>query len=174
LDWTVAIARVIELKTFSSVWYWLAVVVTWSVASNWLIGVPFDMLFRARKHGTEELADLEAMVDINVRRIVAFDNSLGPWLTGLAAFLLAGLGMMGFYYHLELAQGLFILAGPLTLIALINMRLAQQLHQQPLSNKDLVRRLFVVRLWTQIIAMVTLFFTAMYGMYFSINQLLFF
>jgi hypothetical protein len=174
LDWTDAFSRVIDLRTFASIWYWLAVIVTWSVASNWLIGVPFDMLFRARKYGTQELADLEALVDINVRRIVAFDKSLGPWLTGLVAFFLAVLGMTGFYYNLELAQGLFILAAPLTLVVVINLRLAYQLYQAPLHHSELVRKLFAVRLWTQVIAMVTLFFTAMYGMYYAINQLLIF
>ena len=44
----------------------------------------------------------------------------------------------------------------------------------PLPGRDLVRRLFVVRLWTQIIAMVSLFFTAMYGMYFAISTQQFF
>lgn len=152
----------------------MAVIVTWSVASNWLIGVPFDILYGARKQGESELADLEALVDINVRRIVRTNAVVGATIVALIAFGLSALGMMGFYYRLELAQGLFALSAPLTLIVLVNMRLAHQLHLEPLHGRDLVRRLFIVRLWTQIIAMVSLFFTAMYGMYFTISAQQFF
>ena len=165
MDWTLALVRLIELETFASVWYWLAVIVTWSVASNWLIGIPFDMLFRARKIGDEEIADLEALVDINVRRIVSINDAFAVALVGLIAFALSTLAIMGFVYRFELAQGLFVLAGPLTVIVFMNMRLAHQLHVTPLAGRALVRRLFAVRLWTQVIGMISLFFTAMYGMY---------
>ena len=174
MDWTLALSRLIDLQTFASVWYWLAVIVTWSVASNWLIGVPFDILFGARKLGEAELADLENLVEINVRRIVKTNAIVGASIVALIAFGLSALGMMGFYYQLELAQGLFALSAPLTLIVLVNMRLAHQLHRAPLNGRDLVKKLFVVRLWTQIIAMVSLFFTAMYGMYFTISAQQFF
>lgn len=174
MDWTEAIIRVIDLRTFGSIWYWLVVVVAWSVASNWLIGVPFDMLFAARKYQDAPVADLAAIVDINVRRIIAVDRLFGVWLTGLSAFLLSGLATMGFVYQLEFAQGGFLLAAPLGLVALINLRLARQLSRAPLAGKDLVRRLFAVRLWTQVIAMIALFFTAMYGMYFNVRLMLFF
>lgn len=174
MDWTDAIARVIELDTFASVWYWLAVIVTWSVASNWLIGIPFDVLFRARKCDEGPLADLEALVDVNVRRIVNANRILGTSIAALIAFCLSGLGMMGFSYGWELAQGVVILAAPLTVIVVINVRLAVQLHTTPLAGRDLVRRLFFVRLWTQIVAMVTMFFTAMYGMWYTLAAQQFF
>lgn len=172
MDWTETIARVIALNTFSSVWYWLTVIVSWSVASNWLIGIPFDMLFRARKVTEPEAADLEALVDINVRRIVFFEQTFGPWIIALVTFVLSGLGMMGFFYQFELAQGLFFLAAPMTVVLIINLRFAHELSAVPLHGKALVRRLFVVRLWTQVIAMLALFFTAMYGMYFNLDKLL--
>ena len=174
MDWTLALSRLIDLQTFASVWYWLAVIVTWSVASNWLIGVPFDILFGARKLGTTELADLENLVDINVRRIVNTNSVVGAAIVALIAFGLSALAVMGFYYRLELAQGLFALTAPLTLIVAVNMRLAHQLHRAPLGGRDLVKRLFVVRLWTQIVAMVSLFFTALYGMYVTISAQQFF
>lgn len=174
LDWTEAIARLITLNTFTSVWYWLAVIVTWAIASNWLIGVPFDVLFRARKSVGQELADLEGLVDINVRRIAATNAVFGMAMTALIAFSLSVLGLLSFYYQLEMAQGLFILAAPLTIIVAMNMRLAHQLHDTPLQGRDLVRRLFFVRLWTQIVAMVSLFLTSMYGMYIAISNTQFF
>lgn len=167
-------ARLIALNTFTSVWYWLAVIITWAVASNWLIGVPFDVLFRARKCAPQPLADLEGLVDINVRRIVTTNTTFGVVFTALIGFALTVLGVLSFVYQLELAQGVFILAAPLTLIVMINMRLAHQLHRVPLYGADLVRRLFVVRIWTQIVAMISMFFTAMYGMYMAISASVFF
>lgn len=174
MDWTDAITRMIELNTFASIWYWLAVIVTWSIASNWLIGVPFDMLFRARKYGAAQMADIEVLVDVNIRRIVEINRIFGAFITALLAFILSALAMMGFYYGWEFAQGMFILGAPLSIIVMINMRLAHQLVATPLTGRDLIRRLFIIRLWTQIVAMVTMFFTAMYGMYYMLAAQVFF
>ena len=168
------IIRVIELNTFSNVWYWMAVIVTWAMASHWLIGVPFDLLFLARKATGQAVTDLEALVDINVRRIVMLDDLAGTWVVALGAFVLSVLGLTGFYYGIEIAQGIFALGAPLALVGLMNLRLARQLHQVPLAGKELVQRLFAVRLWTQVIGMLALFFTSMYGMYFNIHNLPFF
>ncbi len=174
MDWTEALTRVIELNTFSSIWYWLAVAVSWAAASNWLIGVPFDVLYRARKCPPQELADLETLVEINVRRITMINDQAGVALTALLAFTLAMLGMAGFYYGFELAQGFFVLAAPLSVVIAINMRLAHQLRATPLAGQALVSRLLSVRFWTQVIAMVAIFFTSMYGMYFNLEAMLFF
>lgn len=174
LDWTEAITRVIDLGTFASIWYWLVVIVAWSVASNWLIGIPFDMLIAARKYEAGPLADLSAVVDVNVRRIVRFDDVLGVWLVGLCTFVLSGLATSGFLYGFEFAQGAFVLGAPLALVGLLNLRLARELGGTPLAGPDLVKRLYATRLWTQVIAAVALFVTAMYGMYFNLDLLLFF
>lgn len=170
MDSTVALLRLLDFQTFSSVWYWLAVMVTWAVASNWLLGVPFDMLYRARKLGETELVDLEALVDINVRRIVEMNAVLGVLISGAVAFSLSLLGLLSVFYGVELAQGLLALAAPLTVIMGLNMRLAHSLHGAPLRGRPLVQRLFRVRLWTQIVGMFALFLTSMFGMYSVISS----
>ncbi|MEO1638354.1 MAG: component of SufBCD complex [Pseudomonadota bacterium] len=174
LDWTDTILRVIELRTFSSIWYWLVVIVAWAMASHWLIGVPFDMLFRARKANSPAIEDLEGMVDLQVRRITMLDDMVGPLAIALGAFVVSGLGMMGFVYGFEMAQGAFVLLAPLSIVGLVNLRLAQRLRRTPLQGRDLVRHLFRMRLFTQVIGAISLFFTAMYGMYFNIAQMNFF
>lgn len=174
MDWRDALLRVIELNTFSSIWYWMSVAVAWGAASNWLIGVPFDVLYRARKCAAQELADLEALVDINVRRITKISDQAGVALAAMLAFVLAMLGMAGFYYGIELAQGLFVMGAPLSVVIAVNLRLALQLRETPLAGPALVSRLISVRFWTQVIAMVAIFFSAMYGMYFNIEATLFF
>jgi hypothetical protein len=171
LDWTESFARVIDLRTFASIWYWFAVIVSWAVASHWLIGVPFDLLFRARKCAPQDIADLEAIVDINVRRFTGLTDMAGPWLLGLITFVLTGLCMTGFYYGSELAQGLFVLGAPLTLILLLNVKVAYDLRADPATGRALVDRLFKMRLWSQGIGMIAIFFTAVYGMWFNIDAL---
>ncbi len=171
MDWTETILRVIDLRTFTSIWYWLAVIVSWAVASHWLIGVPFDLLFRARKCGPQEIADLEAIVDVNVRRFAGLTDKAGPWLLGFIAFVLTTLGMGGFYYGFEMAQGLFVLGAPLTLVIILNVKAAYELRANPLSGPDLVSRLFNMRVWSQAIGMVAIFGTAIYGMWFNLDAL---
>jgi len=139
-----------------------------------MIGVPFDVLFRARRHKSAEVADLEAMVDINVRRFTYMSDLAGPWLTGLLTFILSGLLLAGFGYGVELAQGLFILAAPLSVIIALNMMLAHELRDTPLHGGALVQKLFRLRIWTQAIGMIAIFLTALYGMYYNLVSLTFF
>jgi len=171
VDWTETIARVIHLDTFSSIWYWMTVIVSWAVASHWLIGVPFDLLFRARKCEPQEIADLEVIVDVNVRRFTGLTDSAGPLLLGFITFVLVGLGMSGFYYGSEMGQGLFILGAPLTIVIIQNAKVAHELRASPLAGPALVSRLFRMRVWSQIIGMIAIFFTAMYGMWFNLDAL---
>lgn len=159
----------ISTRTFSSIWYWLAVAVSWSVASHWILGVPFDMIHRARRHGGEALDDLEQLVAINVRRLMGITEIAGLWIIGFVTFLLSGLVMSGFYYGFELAQGLFCLALPLTLTGFMSFRLSRRLADKPLTGEHLTKMLLRTRFWFQMIAVVSIFLTAMYGMYHTLS-----
>ena len=35
------------MRSFSNLWYWIALAVLWSTVSHWVLGVPFDMVQRA-------------------------------------------------------------------------------------------------------------------------------
>ena len=174
MNWTEAIARVITLDTFSNIWFWAAVVVSWAVACHWLIGVPFDVLVRARRGGAQAMADLEALVDINLRRIAWFQEVGGAGFAALAAFFLAGTGLLAIGYRFELAIGALILGAPLLCVAGINLAVATDLSRNPLRGEALVARLMRVRLWTQVLAAASLFVTAVFGMAFSIASMNFF
>jgi hypothetical protein len=41
--------EVIDMRSFSNLWYWIALAVLWSSTSHWVLGVPFDMIQRARR-----------------------------------------------------------------------------------------------------------------------------
>lgn len=163
------ILTIIDLRTFSNIWYWFAVAVTWAVVSSWIMGVPFDMIVRARRNGGDALNDLDALFQIHVRRLILIDDRLGPWIVGLVCFALSGLAMMGFYYQVELAQGILLIGFPLTVVGVISMRHARRCHINPPALENLTADLLKLRIFIQIIGMISIFFTALYGMYFNLS-----
>ncbi|WP_342075535.1 hypothetical protein [Yoonia sp. SS1-5] len=170
MDWNDAIFQVIDLRTFSNMWYWLAVAVTWSMVSHWILGVPFDMILRARRHGGQTAQDLDMMVAINVRRLLDINDIAGIWIMGFATFILSTLAMIGFYYGFEFAQGLFFLAVPLTIVGMISVRASRDFAADQPTGDALVRALIRLRFWIQSIAMLSIFLTAMYGMYHNLSH----
>ena len=109
----------IDFRTFSSIWYWMAVAVTWAVVSHWILGVPLDVIIRARRAGSPARDDLMVLFDVHVRRFNMIDDWIGTFVIALTAFVLSALALFGFYYGVELAQGLFLLGFPLTIVGII-------------------------------------------------------
>lgn len=171
MNWNDAIFQLIELHTFSNVWYWLAVAVTWSTVCHWIIGVPFDLIYRARRDGDQAAADLEMSVDINVRRLMTISDMAGAALTAIAAFVIAALASMGFYYGFELAQGFFLLALPLAIVGMISMRRSRRYAVKRPAGKELAVELMKLRFWLQVLAVGAIFVTAMFGMYHNLSSI---
>lgn len=169
MNWNDAIFQVISLHTFSNVWYWLAVAVSWASASHWILGVPFDMIFRAQRYGDQAAIDLEQIVAINVRRLKSITDVAGLGLIGIAAFFLTGLAWGGFFYGFELAQGVFLLAFPMTIVVVMNFSLSHRFSIAQPTGEELAGALIRLRFWIQAIAMTSIFLTAMYGMYHNIS-----
>ena len=165
MDLTAALTELLDFRTFASIWYWVGVMAVWTVASNWLIGIPFDVLYRARKLTDPDLDDLEALVRINTRRIVEGNQVFGAFIAGLIAFVLTSLSILSFGYGSEFSLGLFLIAVPMTLVVCLNMYLAHNLFHHPKAGRDLVRRLMSARIWTLVICVVSLFLTSLIGMY---------
>ena len=160
----------IDLRTFSSIWYWLAVGVTWATVSHWIIGVPFDLIYSARRHGGQAMHDLEQITAVNLRRLMGVAGIPALVLTAMAAFFVTTAGMLGFVYGMELAQGLFCLAFPLVFVAALTWRSCQRLAADPLDGPALVKALLRLRFWIQTIAMAAIFGTAIWGMYANLSR----
>jgi len=165
VDWYSAVFELIDMRSFSNLWYWIALAVVWSTTSHWVIGVPWDMVQRAARHGGDAERDLEDMVRINVNRLFYIANISGLWLVALAAALLTSLVLLGFWYRIEFAQALFLLAGPLTIVGALSLRSARLIRAGALTGAPLRKRMHRHRLQTQIVGMVSVFVTAMWGMY---------
>ncbi|MDA0721647.1 MAG: hypothetical protein O2994_08190 [Proteobacteria bacterium] len=164
------ITGLIDFRTFSNIWYWLAVMVTWAVATHWVIGVPFNMVVRARRQGGQAAQDLDILVAINLRRLMTLSGTPAVILVGMGAFVVTAAAMLGFVYGLELAQGLFCLAFPLVFVALLTWRSCQRLVLDQPTGPALIRALVRLRFWIQLIAITALFCTALLGIYIMLSQ----
>jgi len=153
------------MRSFSNLWFWIALAVTWSTVSHWVLGVPFDMLQRARRQGGEADADFEAMVRINVNRLNYIRGIGGVWLVVFVSMVISALVVLGFWYDVEFAQAVFLISFPLSIVALMSFRAAQKISAGGDAGEALKRRLIRHRFLTQLIGMISLLVTAMWGMW---------
>ena len=165
LDWYQTIFELIDMRSFSNLWFWIVLAVVWSSASHWVLGVPYDMVLRARRQGGQAEIDLEDMVRINSNRLLYIAGVSGLWLAGFACFFLTMLVLMGFVYAFEFAPAVFLLAFPLSMVGALSLSTAQLIQSENATGEQLIRRLNRHRLYTQIIGMISIFVTALWGMY---------
>lgn len=165
MDFTRTLFDVIDMRSFSNLWFWIVVAVAWSSASYFVLGVPYDMIQRARRLGGQHRTDLEDMVRISVNRILYVTRTAGLWLLGFVAFALTALLVLAFWYWVEFAQAVVLIALPMSLVGAMSVARARAIEAQAPEGEALVRVLLRHRLWTQVIGMIALFVTAMFGMY---------
>lgn len=165
MDWYTIVFELIDMRSFSNLWYWIALAVVWSTTSHWVLGVPWDLVQRAAKQGGQAAQDLEDMVRISCNRMLYIAGMSGLWLLGLVSGLLTSLAILAFWYWVEFAQAVFLLAFPMTFVGLLSLNSARIIRENGLTGADLHRRLSRHRIGTQFIGMVSIFVTAMWGMY---------
>lgn len=166
------IVDLIDFRSFSNLWYWIALCVIWSSASHWVMGVPYDMVWRARREGGEALADLETLVRIKASRMLWHSREYGPWLVGMVSFLTTTLALLALWYRSELAQALILIFVPLCLLGYISLRAALRIEQGEGQGEALFRRMFLTRLTIQALGMVSIFVAAVVGMYVNLVNFL--
>ncbi|WP_101069124.1 component of SufBCD complex [Roseovarius salinarum] len=165
MDWYNTVFELIDMRSFSNLWFWIALAVVWSSASHWILGVPWDMVIRARRGGAQPEADLSDMVRININRMFYVVANSGLLLAGLVAFLLTAALLLGFVYEVEFAQALFLLGFPLSIVGMLSLHTARVIRRDGLTGEALCKRLAMHRLAVQAIGMASIFVTAVWGMY---------
>ncbi|MEM8576979.1 MAG: component of SufBCD complex [Pseudomonadota bacterium] len=168
MDFSQTIFEAIDMRSFSNLWFWIALAVLWSTASHWVLGVPFDMVTRARRQGGQAAEDVRDMVRVNINRLLYISDVSGLWLVGVVAFLLTGLAVLGWTYWVEFAQAVFLLALPMTAVGALNVRTARIIFERVNDDADLYKRLARHRTIVQAIGMVAIFITALWGMYMNL------
>lgn len=164
MDWYDTVFELIDMRSFSNLWYWIALAVLWSTASHWILGVPFDLVQRASRHGGQAEADLQELVRININRILYVISNSGHWLAAFVATMLTMLVTLGFWYEVEFAQAVFFLAFPMAIIGALNVWTGRRIRANAAEGEILRKYLGRHRLITQIIGIISIFVTGMYGM----------
>ncbi len=165
MDVTKTIFATIDLRSFSNLWFWISLAVLWSSLSHWVLGVPYDMVTEARRHGGQAADDMVAMTALNVRRIVRIGPVAGLWLVGVVAFALTLLGLLGFLYGIEIAQAFFLLAVPMTIVGALSLRAARAIDAGGYGAGEIADILGRHRITVQAIGMISIFVTALWGMW---------
>lgn len=161
--------EVIDLRSFSNLWYWIALATLWSSVSHWVLGVPHDMIQRARREGGQVQADVEDLVRININRLMHVVDQ-GAWmLVGMAAFWVSGLLVLAIWYRVEFAQALLLLVGPLMLVVWVSIRSGRKIMAEGGKGEPLFRRLTIHRRIVQVIGMLAITVTAFYGTWQNIS-----
>ncbi len=158
------IFSLIDMRSFSSVWFWIVVALFWSAASQFVLGASFDLITRARRDGLQNMEDLQTLVEIHVRRKLSLMRRAGHWIVGFAAAVLTLVLMLAFAYRLEFAQAVFLLIFPLTLVRLLELRLSFRIERESMQGLQLCRALLRHRFWVQCLGVVAIFATAVWGM----------
>jgi len=160
---------VIDLRSFSNLWYWIALATLWSSVSHWVLGVPHDMIQRARREGGQAQTDVEDLVRININRLLHVIDR-GDWmLPGTAAFWLTSLLTLAVWYDVEFAQALLFLAAPMVLVVWVSVRSSRRIMAEGGTGEALLHRLTVHRRIVQVIGMISITITAFYGTWQNIN-----
>lgn len=164
-----SVLHLIDLRSFSSLWFWIVVAVTWSGVTHSTMGVPYDMVLRARRRGGQHLADLETLVDIQVRRRLTVLRAAGWLIVLIWAAALSLICILGFGYGLELAQAFTLLLLPMTLVAGLRGRLILRLADGLLRGEALCKVLTWHRAGVQAVGLLAILATTMWGMWFNLN-----
>ena len=165
MTWYQTVFELIDMRSFSNLWYWIALAVMWSSASHWVLGVPFDMVQRAKRMGGQVQEDLETIAHVNARRILMIRDVAGTGLVSLSFAILTGLGVLAFWYWVEFAQAVFCLAFPMAIVGALSLRTASRLERDALDGEALRRRLTRHRFATQLVGVVSILGTSLFGMW---------
>jgi hypothetical protein len=135
-----------------------------------VLGVPYDMVVRAGRHAQREgpnqaQQDLEDLVRVNVNRLLYISGVSGLWLLGLGCFFFTILGGLGFVYDVQLAQAIFCLLAPLSIVGILSLNTARRIREEQAAGAELRKRLTRHRIWVQVIGMFSIFVTTIWGIY---------
>ncbi len=173
LSVTQTILELIDMRSFSNLWYWIALAVTWSSTAHWVLGVPYDMVLRARRQGGVAADDMVTMVRLNVGRLLYIGREGGLFLAMIAGFVLGSLAVLGFVYWVEFAQAVFLIALPLALVGLMSLwtarRLEAMIQAGTADAEILAQRLTRHRFFVQLVGMLAITATALWGMLQNLN-----
>lgn len=167
LDFLDLVTEVIDLRSFSNLWYWIVLAVMWSSLSHWVLGIPYHIVQRARRGHVESQRDLLLLVEVNARRILEFAALSGTLLVAASGFALSALMVLGWAYGVEFAQAIVLLLLPLLAVTGLSFVTAHQVQNAEIDQ--LYLRLRNHRMIVQLMGVISIFITAFWGMYTNVT-----
>jgi hypothetical protein len=167
LDFFDLVTQVIDLRSFSNLWYWIVLAILWSTLSHWVMGIPYDLVQRARQGDEASQQDLRTLAEINCRRILKLADLSGTAMVAISAFVITSLVVLGWAYRVEFCQAIVLLVLPLLLVTMLSVRTARIMQDS--GFEDLPLRLRNHRLMVQGLGVVFIFLTAFWGMYVNVS-----
>lgn len=141
--------------SFLSLWYWVLHAVVWVTACYRTLGVPLDMLVRARRD-PEIAARVDDLAHLSCERIGGIHDRLGVPLAAVSGFVLAVVFALGFVTGVETAQAAFAILLPLAIIVYSKLRLALAVRRKGMAGPELVLALSRRRTGHQFVAIVAM------------------
>lgn len=174
----------LDSRSFGTVWYWLVVVGIWSLTGRSVIGIPAEIVIRARAAIQEDKGDSPVVLHLLdwVSLVLPqweMGRREGAAMLAVAAFALTSLAIMGFVYGLELALASFLLLLPWAILFGLRLVLVRRLvpllaeaeqGARPLAEvaASVVRRMVVHRRLVTMLSMISVAATALLGAWWSV------
>lgn len=158
------VLRFMDMRSFSSLWYWMFLAVMWSMVSHRPLGVPFDLIGRARRDAVAR-ADVITLVGIGVRRVQGFASD-GAGFVAAAFGMFGCIAVLGFGYGYEFCQALALILGPMLGVAMLSLRTVHRLAPMLPGQADpagVIRVLLRHRRGVQILGIVSITLSAFWG-----------
>jgi hypothetical protein len=170
VSWQQTFLEFVDMRSFTNIWFWIVLAVMWSSLSQYVMGVPFDMVTRARRHGGRAQRDLETLVDLQIDRRLHIAEVSGPWLVGFVMAGLTVLGLLGFLYRFQLGQALFLLLMPASAVQFLGILTARRLARAPLRGEALCSFIARQRMLVQAIGVLCIAITAGWAIWSIMNS----
>lgn len=135
------VISLLDSRSFGTIWFWLVLIGMWSATGRNVLGVPAEVLTRARqaqRGGDHEGAAVVTLLDwlsLSLPRW-RIGQREGAVFLGVATFLLTSLAILGFGYGLEMAQALTLLLVPFAMLFWMRVLLARRLIPLMLAGQD--------------------------------------
>ncbi len=167
MDFLDLLTEVIDLRSFSNLWYWIVLAILWSSMSHWTIGVPFHLVTRSRRGDAQATEDMLVLARMNADRLILFHQTSSTIAMAFSTFLLTGLAIIGWAYGVEFFQAIFLLLCPSMLVLALGVWTSGRLRADDFQNVPKILKQH--RTIVQMLGVVFIFITAFWGMYQNIN-----
>lgn len=160
-----SIFSLMDFSAFPSVWYWVLVGLTWTRLIHAPIGIPRDLVRRAQHGSDTARRDVEALADVVTGRSATATRYDSMLAVALWAFALTAIALLAVVYGFRTAEALLLLAAPLALVHWLGTGAKARIRDGALVGNDLLVELARLGWRVQIVGLLAVFISSLWGMY---------